>query len=298
MVSNVIWIPFFDTEHGYGSLLLELFKLHPWALGVSCDAFREMGKRSACLVILSSALWPALFMPYVHPIPHFRASELCPLTLCATSFSLDSWLYVPLQQYPFVPAHISKPKECKKLFVVQMPEKSAYPFSTSPDPNERTINANCPFIFKKKKKKNQQRSLLFLKTWNCLLSLCSSFTTMQRGMDHSCLRSLIYYRGRLSFLVSFVFPWSLYWLFFSFFALICIWFWCPCLLTFIQCCFHTTCTAYTLSTCFFLPYSNTQIQLYLSMNSCETYLYNTWLEHVIFFSKLHGLVREIFHYLY
>lgn len=25
--------------------------------------------------------------------------------------------------YPFVPAHISKPKECKKLFVVQMPEK-------------------------------------------------------------------------------------------------------------------------------------------------------------------------------
>ncbi|KAF5319324.1 hypothetical protein D9619_008653 [Psilocybe cf. subviscida] len=25
--------------------------------------------------------------------------------------------------YPFVPAHITKPKECKKLFVVQMPEK-------------------------------------------------------------------------------------------------------------------------------------------------------------------------------
>ena len=35
-----------------------------------------------------------------------------------------------LQQYPFVPAHISKPKECKKLFVVQMPEKSASSFST------------------------------------------------------------------------------------------------------------------------------------------------------------------------
>jgi cleavage and polyadenylation specificity factor subunit 5 len=28
-------------------------------------------------------------------------------------------------QYPFVPAHITKPKECKKLFLVQMPEKSA-----------------------------------------------------------------------------------------------------------------------------------------------------------------------------
>lgn len=29
--------------------------------------------------------------------------------------------------YPFVPAHITKPKECKKLFLVQMPEKSALP---------------------------------------------------------------------------------------------------------------------------------------------------------------------------
>ncbi|KAJ3997385.1 nucleotide hydrolase-domain-containing protein [Lentinula boryana] len=28
--------------------------------------------------------------------------------------------------YPFVPAHITKPKECKKLFLVQMPEKSAF----------------------------------------------------------------------------------------------------------------------------------------------------------------------------
>lgn len=28
-------------------------------------------------------------------------------------------------QYPFVPAHITKPKECKKLFLVQMPERSA-----------------------------------------------------------------------------------------------------------------------------------------------------------------------------
>ena len=30
----------------------------------------------------------------------------------------------PSWQYPFVPAHITKPKECKKLFLVQMPEWS------------------------------------------------------------------------------------------------------------------------------------------------------------------------------
>ena len=51
MVSNVIRIPFFDTEQGYGSFLLELFKLHPWALGVSYDAFREIGKRSASFLV-------------------------------------------------------------------------------------------------------------------------------------------------------------------------------------------------------------------------------------------------------
>ena len=34
------------------------------------------------------------------------------------------------QKYPFIPAHITKPKECKKLFLVQMPEKSTFvPFS-------------------------------------------------------------------------------------------------------------------------------------------------------------------------
>jgi len=32
---------------------------------------------------------------------------------------------LPTTQYPFIPAHITKPKECKKLFLVQMPEKSA-----------------------------------------------------------------------------------------------------------------------------------------------------------------------------
>ncbi|CAE6479150.1 unnamed protein product [Rhizoctonia solani] len=26
--------------------------------------------------------------------------------------------------YPFIPAHVTKPKECKKLFLVQMPERS------------------------------------------------------------------------------------------------------------------------------------------------------------------------------
>ncbi len=29
-------------------------------------------------------------------------------------------------QYPFIPAHITKPKECKKLFLVQMPERSEW----------------------------------------------------------------------------------------------------------------------------------------------------------------------------
>jgi cleavage and polyadenylation specificity factor subunit 5 len=40
-------------------------------------------------------------------------------------FVLDSSI---LMQYPFIPAHITKPKECKKLFVVQMPEKSISPY--------------------------------------------------------------------------------------------------------------------------------------------------------------------------
>lgn len=35
-------------------------------------------------------------------------------------------IYTFLNQYPFIPAHITKPKECKKLFVVQMPEKSRF----------------------------------------------------------------------------------------------------------------------------------------------------------------------------
>ena len=35
------------------------------------------------------------------------------------------------EQYPFVPAHITKPKECKKLFLVQMPERSPFFFYLS-----------------------------------------------------------------------------------------------------------------------------------------------------------------------
>ena len=35
-------------------------------------------------------------------------------------------LWILCVQYPFVPAHITKPKECKKLFLVQMPERSTY----------------------------------------------------------------------------------------------------------------------------------------------------------------------------
>ena len=38
--------------------------------------------------------------------------------------------FVHNMQYPFIPAHITKPKECKKLFLVQMPERSACVFSS------------------------------------------------------------------------------------------------------------------------------------------------------------------------
>ena len=47
-------------------------------------------------------------------------------------------------QYPFVPAHITKPKECKKLFLVQMPEKSTLrpapylPFTPMLMPSQRS----------------------------------------------------------------------------------------------------------------------------------------------------------------
>jgi len=28
--------------------------------------------------------------------------------------------------YPFIPAHITRPKECKKLYMIQLPSTSAY----------------------------------------------------------------------------------------------------------------------------------------------------------------------------
>lgn len=44
-------------------------------------------------------------------VAYVKIHELIVLTAC--------------MQYPFIPAHITKPKECKKLFLVQMPERSA-----------------------------------------------------------------------------------------------------------------------------------------------------------------------------
>ncbi len=34
-------------------------------------------------------------------------------------------------QYPYIPPHITKPKECKKLFVVQLPDHCMYLFKIS-----------------------------------------------------------------------------------------------------------------------------------------------------------------------
>ena len=67
-------------------------------LWVSPRRLREIGKRSSCLAILNCALWPALFMPYVRAIPHFRR----PLSLYAPHPSQisDGWLYVSLATVP------------------------------------------------------------------------------------------------------------------------------------------------------------------------------------------------------
>ena len=29
--------------------------------------------------------------------------------------------------YPFIPAHVTRPKECKKMYLIQLPKKSMYP---------------------------------------------------------------------------------------------------------------------------------------------------------------------------
>ena len=133
--------------------MISLYELHSWALGLSCDDFRKMGKRSSSRVILSSTLWPALFMFYVRAMLHFLARSS--YFMRRIFLKPDGWLYIS-QQYPFVPAHISKPKECKILFVVQMPEKStSTPFSTSDPflfPNETTKTLPNLLLFLKKKK--------------------------------------------------------------------------------------------------------------------------------------------------
>jgi hypothetical protein len=38
---------------------------------------------------------------------------------------VDSSLFI-LLQYPYIPAHITKPKEHKRLFLVQLPEKGKW----------------------------------------------------------------------------------------------------------------------------------------------------------------------------
>jgi cleavage and polyadenylation specificity factor subunit 5 len=48
-------------------------------------------------------------------------------------------------QYPFIPAHITKPKECKKLFLVQMPERSAFLISNSLFPSSLTLLSEQKF---------------------------------------------------------------------------------------------------------------------------------------------------------
>ena len=52
---------------------------------------------------------------YFHPCQHSTHCKTCITSLVSTFYA----------QYPFIPAHITKPKECKKLFLVQMPERSA-----------------------------------------------------------------------------------------------------------------------------------------------------------------------------
>lgn len=40
--------------------------------------------------------------------------------------------------YPFLPGHVTRPKECKKLYLIQLPKKSAclLPFNRSVSPFE------------------------------------------------------------------------------------------------------------------------------------------------------------------
>lgn len=46
--------------------------------------------------------------------------------------------------YPFVPPHVSRPKECKKLFVIQLPENSTFRYNGLPlHPPLRSNNCSC-----------------------------------------------------------------------------------------------------------------------------------------------------------
>src|SRR5882762_2884704 len=66
----------------------------------------------------ASLLFP--FLRSEQPHSYFHAWTLCSMSRhCARTH-----VRIAREQYPFVPAHITKPKECKKLFLVQMPERS------------------------------------------------------------------------------------------------------------------------------------------------------------------------------
>lgn len=245
-------------------------------MGVSCDAFREIGKRSSCFVILSSALWPALFMPYVRAIPHFRPLSshfMCRILLK----SLDGWLYVFLATVSIRSCAYKQTQRMQKVVRGADAWKEHVPFLHFLLNNQKPLTIYLFFFWKN----TQQKSLPFLKTWNCLLSLCSNFTTMQRGMDRSCLRYLIYYRGRLfSLFLSFFFLSSNY-IYFILLASICIWY------------AHVYWPSYIYP---LLPYSNT---LFTNILCRYNFIYQwaPWSIFVyndqatcFFLSNLHGLV--------
>lgn len=69
---------------------------------------------------LSRLSWSVLPMLLLRLLPACTESA-CPVA--------DRWRpsapSLAATQYPYVPAHVTKPKECKKMFLVQMPERSA-----------------------------------------------------------------------------------------------------------------------------------------------------------------------------
>ena len=74
--------------------------------------------------------WRPNFETFMVRVSHIHSAEVkqfssLPIPCCTSS--LYGTLLGAYMQYPFVPAHITKPKECKKLFLVQMPERSMCP---------------------------------------------------------------------------------------------------------------------------------------------------------------------------